>query len=305
MKFAIFGTGGMGAYFGGRLARAGHDVSFIARGRNLAAMREGGLRVESPTGNFTLNPINATDDPAKIGPVDCVLYCVKLYDVHETAKKLAPLLRPDTMIVTLQNGIDVVEMLEPEVGRSHTLPGASYVNAHIVEPGLIRHAGGAGHVDFGELDGKLSPRAQSLIDAFASAGMEARFKPDIIDSLWTKFVMVCSFSSVMGLTRAPIGVVCADPTGLQLLGDALSEAVAVARASKINLPADARQSMLKMAQALPPKLKSSLLEDIEHGRRIEIEWFSGTIARLGEKLGVPTPVHRVIYAALKPHANGA
>ena len=305
MKFAVFGTGGMGAYFGGRLARAGHDVWFIARGRNLAAMRDGGLRIESPTGNFTVNPVQATDDPAKIGPVDYVLYCVKLYDVDSTKHALKPLLGPQTSILTLQNGIDVVDMLAPVVGRERLMPGASYVSSNIFEPGLIRHVGAAGHIDFGEPDGKISARAKALIAAFDKAGFEVRFREDIIDSLWQKFVLVCTFSGVMTLTRAPIGVVRATPETLRLLADAGREAVAVARASGINLPADFAESMSTRAQGMAPELKPSLLEDLEHGRRMEVDWFSGTIVRLGEKLGIPTPVHRVIHAALKPHANGA
>ena len=305
MKFAIFGTGGMGAYFGGRLARAGHDVTFIARGNTLAALRAHGLRLESPTGNFTLNPVNATDDTAQIGPVNCVLYCVKLYDVNGAAHQLLPLLRADTAVLALQNGVDVADMLAPVIGRNHILPGASYVNAHITEPGFIQHRGGAGHIDFGELDGQLSPRAQIIIDAFASAGMEARFKPDIIESLWSKFVMVCGFAGIMALTRSPIGKLRDVPVTFALMGDALREALAIARASGINLPTDYDQTLLKMAQGLEPNVKASLLEDIEHGRRLEIDWFSGTIVRLGEKLGIPTPVHRVIHAALKPHVNGA
>lgn len=305
MKFAIFGTGGMGAYFGGLLARAGHDVWFIARGKHLAAMRETGLRIESPTGNFTVHPVNATGDPAEIGPVDYVLYCVKLYDVDSTKAALKPLLGPKTSILTLQNGIDVIDMLAPVVGRKRLLPGASYVSSNIFEPGLIRHVGAAGYIDFGELDGKISERATGLIAAFGEAGFEMRFREDIIGSLWQKFVLVCAFSGVMTLTRAPIGVVRAAALTFSLLEDALNEAAAIGRASGINLPTDYSAGLMKMAQGMAPELKPSLLEDLEHGRRLEIDWFSGTIVRLGEKLGIPTPVHRVIHAALKPYANGA
>lgn len=305
MKFAIFGTGGMGAYFGGKLALAGEEVAFIARGKNLTAMREHGLRVESPNGDFAVNPVTASDDPARIGAVDCVLYCVKLYDVETTAKMLAPLLGPDTFIVTLQNGVEVTDMLAPEIGRARILPGASYVSANIVEPGLIRHLGALGHIDFGELDGRLSARAQSLIGAFAKTGVEARFKPDITGSLWAKFVLVAAFSGVMGLARAPIGVVCAEPECLRLLGDALRETEAVARAMGITLPKEHSGSILRMAQGMPHNLKPSLLEDLEHGRRLEVDWLSGGVVRLGEKAGVPTPVHRVIHAILKLYANGA
>lgn len=305
MKFAIFGTGGMGAYFGGRLARAGHDVWFIARGKHLAAMRETGLRIESPTGNIVINPVKATENPAEIGPVDYVLYCVKLYDVDSTKAALKTMLGSQTSILTLQNGIDVIDMLSPVVGRERLMPGASYVSSNIFEPGLIRHVGAAGHIDFGELDGKLSERAKGLIAAFDKAGFEVRFREDIIDSLWQKFVLVCAFSGVMTLTRAPIGVVRAGALTFKLLEDALNEAVAIGRASGINLPTDYSSALMNMAQGMAPQLKPSLLEDLEHGRRLEVDWFSGTIVRLGEKLGIPTPVHRVIHAALKPYANGA
>lgn len=305
MRFAVFGAGGMGAYFGGKLALAGHDVAFIARGRTLAALRTGGLRVESPDGDFAVQQVTASDDPAAIGPVDAVLFCVKLYDVAGAKPALASLLGPQTIILTLQNGVEVVDMLAPEIDRARILPGASYVSANIVEPGLIRHVGTPGYIDFGELNGQLSQRAQALIGAFASAGVEARFKPDIIASLWAKFVLVAAFSGVMGLTRAPIGVVRAEPACLRLLGDALQEAEAVARAMGINIPQGHSDSLVRMAQGMPPHLKPSLLEDLEHGRRLEVDWLSGGVVRLGEKAGAPTPVHRVIHAALKPYANGA
>ncbi len=305
MRFAIFGAGGMGAYFGGKLALAGHDVAFVARGRTLAALKAGGLRVESPDGDFAVQQVTASGDPVAIGPVDVVLFCVKLYDVAGAKPLLAPLLGPQTIVLTLQNGVEVVDMLAPEIDRARILPGASYVSANIVEPGLIRHVGTPGHIDFGELDGQLSPRAQALIGAFASAGVEARFKPDITASLWAKFVLVAAFSGVMGLTRAPIGIVRAEPACFRLLGDALQEAEAVARAMGINIPGGHSDSLVRMAQGMPPHLKPSLLEDLEHGRRLEVDWLSGGVVRLGEKAGVPTPVHRVIHAALKPHANGA
>ncbi|MDO9459817.1 MAG: 2-dehydropantoate 2-reductase [Alphaproteobacteria bacterium] len=305
MRFAIFGAGGMGAYFGGKLALAGHEVAFIARGRTLDALRAGGLRVDSPDGDFAVNPVTASDDPTAIGQVDAVLFCVKLYDVVAAKPLLASLLGPQSIVLTLQNGVEVVDMLAPEIARDCILPGASYVSANIVEPGLIRHVGTPGHIDFGELSGTLTPRAQALIDAFAGGGIEARFKPDITASLWAKFVLVAAFSGVMGLVRAPIGVVRAEPACLDLLRDALQEAEAVGRAMGINIPQGHGDSIMRMAHGMPPHLKPSLLEDLEHGRRLEVDWLSGGVVRLGEKAGVSTPVHRVIHAALKPHANGA
>ncbi|MEQ1889832.1 MAG: 2-dehydropantoate 2-reductase [Alphaproteobacteria bacterium] len=305
MRFAIFGAGGMGAYFGGKLELAGHYVAYVARGRTLETLRAKGLRVESPDGDFAINPIIVGDDPATIGPVDAVLYCVKLYDVAGSKPLLASLLGPDTFVLTLQNGVEVVDMLAPEIDRSRILPGSSYVSANIVEPGLIRHVGQTGHIDFGELDGKLTPRAQALMDAFADTNVEARFNPDIIGSLWTKFVLVAGYSGVMALTRGPIGVVRSEPVTLNLLSEALHEAEAVAHAMGIRIPLNHSENQLRRVQEMPPQLKPSLLEDLEHGRRLEVDWLAGGVVRLGEKAGVPTPVNRVIHAALKPYANGA
>lgn len=305
MRFAIFGAGGMGAYFGAKLALAGHDVAFVARGQTLAALQSGGLRVESPDGDFALTQVRAGNDAPAIGPVDAVLFCVKLYDVAGAKPLLASLLGPQTFVLTLQNGVEVVDMLAPEIGRSRILPGASYVSANIVEPGLIRHVGATGHIDFGELDGKLSPRAQALIDAFGDTNVEARFNADITASLWTKFVLVAGYSGVMALTRAPMGVVRAEPATLRLLEEALREAEAVAHAMGINIPEGHSDALVRRTQGMAPQLKPSLLEDLEHGRRLEVDWLSGGVVRLGEKAGVPTPVHRVIHAALKPYANGA
>jgi len=305
MRFAIFGAGGMGAYFGGKLALAGHEVAFVARGQTLAALQSGGLRVESPDGDFALAKLRAGNDAQAIGPVDAVLFCVKLYDVEGAKPLLASLLGPETFILTLQNGVEVVDMLAPEIDRARILPGASYVSANIVVPGLIRHVGATGHIDFGELDGKLSSRAQALMNAFGGANVEARFNADITASLWTKFVLVAGYSGVMALTRAPIGVVRSEPATLGLLDAALREAEAVALAMGITLPKGLSEALVVRTQGMAPELKPSLLEDLEHGRRLEVDWLSGGVVRLGEKFGVPTPVHRVIHAALKPYAKGA
>lgn len=304
MRIAIFGAGGMGAYFGGKLALAGHDVAFVARGQTLAALRTAGLRVESPDGDFALTHVRAGDNADAIGPVDAVLFCVKLYDVEGAKPLLASLLGPETFVVTLQNGVEVVDMLTPEIPRKRILPGSSYVSANIVVPGVIRHVGATGHIDFGELDGNLSARAQALINAFGDTNVEARFNADITASLWAKFVLVAGYSGVMALTRAPIGVVRSESATLRLLADALHEAEAVAHAMGINIPAGHSDALLSRTLAMAPELKPSLLEDLEHGRRLEVDWLSGGVVRLGEKFGVPTPVHRVIHAALKPYANG-
>ncbi|HAD25759.1 MAG TPA: 2-dehydropantoate 2-reductase [Alphaproteobacteria bacterium] len=305
MKIAVFGTGGMGAFFGGKLALAGNDVHFIARGAHLAAMRERGLTVTSPNGDFTVTPVQATDKPDQIGAVDIVLFCVKLYDVESAGAALGTLLSRDTSyVVTFQNGVEVADMLAPLIGKERILPGAAYVSANIVQPGVIGHVGSPGYMDFGELDGKLSDRAQQFIDCCAGAGFEARFQPDIMASLWSKFVLVAAFSGVMGLARAPLGIVRADTDARGLLEAALNEAEQVGRALGVTLPEHTAQSIFQMANALPHELKPSLLEDLEHGRRLEVEWLSGGVRRLGRQVGVATPVHDVIYSVLKLHADG-
>lgn len=304
MRIAIIGAGGVGGYFGARLAASGADVSFVARGAHLKAMQSHGLRMVSPNGDLHLTTVTATDDPAKIGPVDVVFFTVKLYDTETAAAMLPPLIGPQTAVVTFQNGIDSVDLLTKTIGREHVVGGVAHVQAAITAPGVIRHTALALLI-FGELDGRTSPRLQALHDACTQAGFEAKLADQIRNELWLKFVRLTSLSGMMAVTRSPLGVLRDDPDLWAMLQAALMEALAVAHASSIQLPPHTFSEILHHVGGMPPHAKSSMLEDLEDGRRLELPWLNTTLARIGDELGVPTPIHRFIATALKPFVNGA
>ncbi len=304
MTIAIFGTGGVGGYFGGRLAAAGEDVTFIARGAHLAAMQAGGLDIRSPKGDVHVPAVKATDDPSTIGPVDVVLFTVKLYDVERSAALLKPLIGPDTVVITLQNGVEAVDMVAAHVGAAHVAGGAAYVVAVIDEPGRIRHTT-ADRLVFGESDGRLSPRLQAFADAGRRAGFVADLSPDVSVDLWVKFVRLATWSGVTSATRSPMGVIRSHPELLELMDAALAEAVAVGRARGIEFPASLVEGTQEMVRTFPAGSKSSMLEDLERGRRLELPWLSGAVARMGKEAGVPTPAHGFIETVLLPFVNGA
>jgi 2-dehydropantoate 2-reductase len=304
VRIAIIGAGGVGGYFGARLADAGTDVAFIARGAHLRAMQSNGLRVESPKGNLHLKTVVASDDPAAIGPVDVVFFTVKLYDSDGACALLPPLIGPKTVVMTFQNGIDSVELLANAVGRDHVAGGVAHVQAAITEPGVIRHTALALLI-FGELDGSRSPRLQALYDACRDAGFDAKLAEQIDHELWLKFVRLTALSGMMAVTRSPLGVLRDDPDLWAMLQAAIMEAMAVAHARGIQFPPTAFTEMVEHIAAMPPHAKSSMLEDLEHGRRLELPWLNTRLADLAMELGVPTPIHRFISTALKPFVNGA
>jgi len=303
MRIAVVGSGGVGGYFGGRLAAAGSDVGFIARGAHLEAMRARGLRIDSPNGNLHVHRVTATSDPRDIGPVDVVLFAVKLYDVESAAATLPPLLGPDTIVVPLQNGVDSVRMLTPIVGPSRIGGGVAYVAAVIDEPGVIRHTA-MDHLIFGELDGRRSPRLEQLLRACEAAGFRATLSDHIEVDIWSKFVRLSVFSGMTSVTRSPIATLRDDLDLWAMFQAAILEGMAVARASGITLAVSVYDEIATMAQSLPPSAKSSMLEDLERGRRLELPWLSGAVVRIGRDAGVDTPIHRFIATVLKPHVNG-
>lgn len=304
MTIAIFGSGGVGGYFGGRLAAAGEDVTFIARGAHLAAMQASGLDIRSPKGDVHIPAVKATDDPSTIGPVDVVIFTVKLYDVESSARLLKPLIGPDTVVLTLQNGVEAVGMVASHVGAEHVAGGAAYVVAVIDEPGRIRHTT-ADRLVFGETDGRLSPRLQAFADAGRRAGFVADLSPNVSVDLWVKFVRLATWSGVTAATRSPMGVIRSHPDLLALMDAALAEAVAVGRARGIEFPASLIEGTYDMVRNFPASSKSSMLEDLERGRRLELPWLSGAIVRMGQESGVPTPTHAFINSVLQPFVDGA
>lgn len=306
MKIAIMATGGVGGYFGARLAAAGEEVRFIARGAHLAALRANGLTLKSANGDLHLEPVAATDDPASIGPVDIVLFAGKQYDTETAAKLIRPLIGAETAVITLQNGMDQKERLAAIVGRDHVMGGAAYIlGAEIAAPGIITHVGKVARIAFGECDGRSTARAERFLAACRNAGIDAALSADIAKELWSKFTMLSAFSGVSTMTRKPAGAIMADPDTRKLMTDAMAEAAAVGRAKGIDLGDDyvPRQAVF-YATSVAPDAKASMLLDLENGRRLELEWLSGAVARFGDELNVPTPTHHFLYAALKLHAGG-
>ena len=303
MRIAIVGSGGVGGYFGGRLAAAGADVTFLARGAHLEAMRARGLRIESPNGHVHLPHVKAESDPALVGPADIVFFSVKLYDTAGALALLPPLIGPDTVVIGFQNGVETVGMLTRAVGLSHTAGGVSYVSAVIAEPGVIRHTA-MDHLIFGALDGSRSPRLEALLEACRPAGFQATLSADITVDIWTKFVRICVFSGMTTVTRSPIGVIRDDPELFAMLKTAVKEALDVAHAKGIAVPASTVEDVAAAYSVLPPQAKASMLEDLERGRRLELPWLSGAVVRIGREVAVETPTHAFITTVLTPHVNG-
>ncbi len=304
MKIAVMGTGGVGGYFGGRLAASGQDVTFIARGDHLRAIRELGLLVRSHRGDFRVAPAQATDDPAAVGPVDAVMFCVKMWDTEAAAELVRPMVAWDTGIVSFQNGVDNEERLAAILGPEHVLGGVAYVMSGVAEPGVIQQSGPMAKLVFGELHGTATPRAEALLAACHGAGIEAELTAEVHRALWTKFLFLCALSGMTTLARSPIGPILQDPDTRQMFIDCMREVEAVARARGIDLPPGILEEQTAFADSRPPEFTSSMYLDLERGNRMELEWLSGAVVRLGRELGVPTPVNRLIYAALKLYAGG-
>ena len=303
MKIAIFGTGGVGGYFGGRLAASGADVTFIARGAQLEALRARGLRIESPKGDVTVHPVQATDAPASLGAVDAVFFTVKMYDAESAAASLAPLVGPGTVVIPFQNGVESVDILIRAVGREAVAGGTAYVAAVVSEPGVIKHTAMETLI-FGELAGGRSPRLERVHAACQPAGFEARLSTNIHADIWAKFIRLTVFSGMTAVTRMPLGTSREDPDLYAMMEAAWDEGMAVARARGVTLAPGLLDEIRHMTASLPPHAKSSMLEDLERGKRLELPWLSGAIVRLGEASGVLTPTHRLITALLRPHVGG-
>jgi 2-dehydropantoate 2-reductase len=303
MRVAILGSGGVGGYFGGRLAAAGTDVTFVARGAHLAALRDRGLRVTSPHGNIDLRRITATDQTTSVGPVDVVFFTVKLYDTDSVLPTVEPLLRPGTLVISFQNGVDAVHTLTRALGREYVAGGTTYIVSSIAEPGVIHH-GGLGRLLFGPLNDTQRPMLEQLYERCKAAGIDVTLSDRIMVEIWAKFVRLSAFSGMTAVTRCPVGPIYADSSLQAMMRAAVTESVAVARAREIPLPESVVDDIVTAVGAMPPESKSSMLGDLERGRRLELPWLSGAVVRIGEEVGVPTPTHRFIATVLAPHVNG-
>ena len=305
MRIAIVGTGGVGGGFGASLAKAGADVTFIARGAHLAAMKSAGLKVQGGRGETHLVPTRATDDPASIGKVDIVLFCVKLWDVESAGAAIKPLIGPDTAVIPLQNGIDAAERLIPILGAKSVMGGVAQVSATIGEPGVIRQTGTFMKLLFGELSGGKSPRGEAFLAMCQKAGFDAEHSGAILSELWFKFVLLATNSAITSATRRPLGVLRDDPDIMPLFAAAAAEVVAVGRARSVALADDTVAKCVAWTRNAPPAMMASMAHDLIRGNRIELPWLSGKVVALGRELGVPTPTHAVLYAILKPYVEGA
>ena len=303
MKFAILGSGAVGGYYGAKLARAGHDVTFVARGAHLEAIRARGLEIRSAVlGDFTVHA-PAEEDTARVGPVDVVVFAVKMYDADVAAAALAALVGPQTVVVPFQNGVESVDILSRHVPVANVAGGVAYITAVITEPGVIRHTV-MDQLIFGELRGGRSTRLERLLDVCLRAGFQARLSEDVNIDIWSKFVRLTVFSGMTSVTRSSIGVVRSDPDLQAMAEMGWREGLEVARACGVALPSSTLDEIHTMWTSMSPQAKSSMLEDLERGHRLELPWLSGAIVRLGEARGVPTPVHRFIATVLRPHVDG-
>ena len=303
MKIAIMGAGAIGGFFGGRLAKAGFDVNFIARGLHLDAIRENGLKVLSPLGDFKVYPIKVTDEPAKIGPVDVILFMVKNYDTRQAAEQIRPMVGPDTAIIPFQNGVDAQAILSNFLGAEKVLGGAAFIPASILEPGIIKHDAKLAKLVFGEFNKKTTQRTLGFLDALEKAGISGEISTDISKVLWSKLMFLTSMSAINCITRKPVGLVQSDIETIALYKDAMREVDAVAAAQGVSLGEEVIENNMALAHSFPPDTKTSMFQDLEAGRRLEIEYLSGTIVRLGREKGVETPIHRTAWVAIKPWHN--
>jgi 2-dehydropantoate 2-reductase len=304
MRIAVMGTGGTGGYFGGLLARAGQEVTFIARGDHLEAIRKNGLTIKSAlAGDFNI-PATATDNPDDIGPVDFVLFCVKAYDNLVAADQIRPLIGSETVVLSVQNGIDNEQQIGKAIGPEHIVGCISYVSSTIESPGVIAQTAGPGKIIFGEMAGGTSNRTEALKGTLQKAGITAELHPDIQTALWQKFMAICGVNGVTALTRLPMGEIMACEETRRLLQVTMEEVEAVARASAANLPEGCVQQSIDFFGSLEASMRGSMYYDLAAGRRLELEVLNGTVVRLGDEHGIATPINFAIYAALKPYLNG-
>ncbi len=305
MKILVMGSGGVGGVFGGRLAAGGCDVTFVARGAHLAALRDNGLLIENETlGDTRVRPLKVTDDPLSAGTPDLILFGVKLWDTETVAKSLLPTIGPHTAVLSLQNGVIKDDILRTVFGDAAVMGGAAYVGSHVARPGVIRQVGTIQRMVFGEYDGSPSARAQALLAAALKAGLQAELSLDIRRTLWEKYAFLVGLSGTTAAMRSTIGPVRDHPQTRAFLFDLMQEAVAVGRALGVNLPENYAQDRLAFADSVPATMDSSLHNDLKNGNRLEVEWLAGGVVQLGKKAGVATPCNRAVWDMLALYAQG-
>jgi 2-dehydropantoate 2-reductase len=304
MRIAVMAAGAVGGYFGGRLAAAGHDVAFIARGAHRDAIRRDGLRIESRAGDLHLKDVNVTDDPKQIGSVDVVLFAVKLWDTEAAGEQTRPLVGSHTRVITLQNGVDSVERLVPILGDDAVIGGATYVVSTIAGPGVIRHTGAVARVRCGRLDRRPDAVLAGHVEQMSAAGIDITLSDDMFLDIWKKFVLLSGTSSATASTRQPIGVIRDDQDMRGFLHSLMQETMATGRAEGVAFPPDFAAELDGVVAGMPPTMRASMANDLEAGNRLELDWLAGKVVALGRKHGIPTPSQEAVYAMLKPFRMG-
>jgi|ERR1043165_3657777 2-dehydropantoate 2-reductase len=299
MRIVVYGTGGVGGFFGGRLARAGEVVTFIARGEHLRAIKANGLRVDSPAGDFVINPARATDTVDEVGETDLVILGVKAWQVPEAARAIKPLIGSSTTVLPLQNGVDAVPQLVDELGSKNVIGGLCRIVSYVVEPGHIQHVGFAPSVIIGELDNQRTERITQIERVFKHAGLDTTIAADIQVALWTKFLFIASFSGIGALANAPARVVRSDPKWRAQILSALKEIYALAHARGVKLPSDSVDRVMAFVDALPDDATSSMQRDIAAGKPSELESQNGAVVRMASESGIDVPTHTLIYQTLR------
>lgn len=300
MRIVIFGTGGVGGYFGGRLAQAGEDVTFIARGEHLRAIRANGLRVESSLGDFVIDPAQATDNVGDVGAADLVMLGVKAWQVPDAARAIRPVVSATTTVVPMQNGVEAVPQLVAELGPENVIGGLCRIVSYVVGPGHIRHAGFTPTIIIGELDNSRSERIEAIAQVFQHAGLDTTIAPDIQVALWTKFLFIASFSGVGAMADAPAGVLRSDPKWRTHMLNAMEEIYTLAHARGVQLPSDSVNKVMAAVDALPEGTTSSMQRDIAAGKPSELDSQNGAVVRMAHAAGLATPTHTLIYETLRP-----
>jgi len=304
MRIGVMAAGAVGAYFGGRLAAAGHDVVFFARGANLAALRQNGLKIDSVKGDLVLPKVNATDDPTSVASVDIVLFAVKLWDTESAAEQTRPIVGPATRVITLQNGVDSVERIAPILGRDNVVGGIAYCATVLSAPGVVSHTSDFAQIRCGRVDGRPDAMLTALVDAAKQANVDIVQTTTFEVDRWKKFVFLAAMSGMTSATREPLGKILADPDTRAMFQDLLAEIVAVGRAKGVALPADFVEDRMRYAATTPYGFKASMAHDLDRGNRMELDWLAGRVVSLGRELGVPTPMNTAVYTVLKPHRMG-
>jgi 2-dehydropantoate 2-reductase len=304
MKIAAIGAGGVNGYFGARLVQAGFDVSFLARGRHLAALQKDGMTLRSPHGDAKLK-VKVYEKPSEVGPVDLVMFAVKLWDTESAAESIRPLLAKGGVVIPFQNGVESIERLRKFFPKEQVLGGSAYIATRIAEPGVIEHIGQMARLQFGPLADTQKAIADEFLSALKKAGVNAEISDDIVRSNWEKFSFLVALSSATAASRAPLGVIRADPDLKRLLEQAMREVWTLARARGIKLADDFVEGRMKFAETLPYEMKASMAHDLEAGGKLEAPWLCGAVARMSREAGLEAPVNATVYAALKPYIDGA